>query len=76
MVKKKEELRANSWFHRSGEEVRSNRKIINTPELRDQSITVQKQKIIFPLFILISGVNFHAFFNNQCSDVVHTDINL
>lgn len=46
MVRKEEELAANSWFNRGGEEVRRNRKVINTPELRDQGITVQLQRMI------------------------------
>lgn len=49
--------------------MRSNEKVINTPELRDHGITVQLQRIIFLLFILISGVSFHVFINNKCSDV-------
>lgn len=44
MVRKEEELGAKSWFNGGGEEVRSNGKVINTPELREKDITLQSCK--------------------------------
>lgn len=40
MVGKEDELGVKSWFKRGGEEVRSNGKVINTPELGSQGTTL------------------------------------
>lgn len=47
IIGKEEKLSTKSWFKRSGEEVRSNRKVINTLELRGQASTVHLQRMNF-----------------------------
>lgn len=40
MVGKEDELGEKSWFNRGGEEVRSNGKLMNIPELRSQGTMI------------------------------------